>query len=265
MNAKVHIKIINCADFQRNAITAHPDIMNIFLRRIPANTKHIEITEFVSPVLKRGFFKKSGRILNVEILALQDMRVGTIEYHGLVTLDSEDAVESVVLGLKDRRLNGRMVLVRRYFHRSWYNDQRQKHSQVAEVLIEKRKGDRRRGRHLQVVKNASDCFNSEDDFVNTVTHQEQLIKFMLPKNLEADFIDSVTGFNPETQADNETNRARYRPIKFLTAENEELNSANFHIYAEQQHITALLNHLKGNFSDAGIQYWILPVVEKGKL
>jgi len=138
--------------------------MNIFLRRIPANTRHTEISEFVAPALKSGLFRKSGRIVDVEILALQDTRIGTIEYHGVVTLDSELSVQRVVKGLKNRRFNGRMVVVRPYYHRSWYNDPRQNQTPVSADIIEKRKGDRRRGKYLQVIKNASDRFNSEDDF-----------------------------------------------------------------------------------------------------
>lgn len=239
--------------------------MNIFLRRIPANTKHVEISEFVSPALKSGFFRKSGRILNVEILALQDSRIGTIEYHGLVTLDSEVAVQNAVRGLKNRRLNGRMVVVRPYFHRSWYNDPRQQQNLANEKYLEKRKGDRRRGRNLQVIKNVSDRFNSEDDFFRTINHQQFLINFLVPMDIEDSVLASISDFETE-QAGNElmVPYAKYKPIKFLTEEEGEQKSGSFQIYAEKKDSSALLEHLKTQFSESGIQYWVLPVVEKGE-
>lgn len=243
--------------------------MNIFLRRIPANTKHAEISEFVAPALKSGFFRKSGRILNVEILALQDTRVGTIEYHGLVTLDSEVAVQNAVRGLKNRRLNGRMVVVRPYYHRSWYNDPRQKQGSASEKYIEKRKGDRRRGRYLQVIKNVSDRFNSEDDFFKTLNQQEFLIHLNLPADMEDSVLASIAELAiEEASAESDgliESHIKYKPIKILSEQFDEQINCSFHIYAEKKDSVTLMEGLKAQFPDSGIKYWILPVIEKGEL
>ena len=245
---------------------SRPMPMNIFLRRIPANTKHIEISEFVSPALKRGFFRKSGRILSVEILALQDTRIGTIEYHGLVTLDSETAVQNAVRSLKNRRLNGRMVVVRPYYHRSWYNDPRQQQSVVNETFLEKRKRHRRQGRYLQVIKNVSDRFNSEDDFFKTIYHQQFLINLMVPADIEENVEASIANFEAEQTSDELiTPQQKYKPVKFLTEQDGEQKTCSFQIYAEKKDSVALLEKLKKDFTDSGIQYWIMPVVEKGEL
>ena len=236
--------------------------MNIFLRRIPANTRHTEISEFVAPALKSGWFRKSGRIVDVEILALQDTRVGTIEYHGLVTLDSELTVQRVVKGLKNRRFNGRMVVVRPYYHRSWYNDPRQNQLAVPADFIEKRKGDRRRGRYLQVIKNASDRFNSEDDFFKTVNHQQFSISFIVPPELESAVMECLSSFESE-QINGDV---EHRLTKFLTeTEHVEQQTARFQIYAEKMAIAVLLEKLKAEFAGSGIHYWIIPVVEKGEI
>lgn len=236
------------------------------MRRIPANTKHAEISEFVSPVLKNGYFRKSGHILNVEILALQDSRIGTIEYHGLVTLDSEAAAQKAVRGLQNRRLNGRMVVVRPYYHRSWYNDPRQKQDQVNEQYIEKRKGDRRRGKFLQVIKNVSDRFNSEDDFFRTLNQQEFLINFVVPAEIEASVLAVIAGYTVEQTSDEElaVPLPKFKPIKLLMEPEAEQETCSFQIYAEKKEGAMLLENLKNEFSESGIQYWILPVVEKGK-
>lgn len=238
--------------------------MNIFLRRIPANTRHIEISEFVAPALKSGFFRKSGRIVDVEILALQDTRIGTIEYHGLVTLDSELTVQRVIKGLKNRRFNGRMVVVRPYYHRSWYNDPRQNQVAIPAEFIEKRKGDRRRGKHLQVIKNVSDRFNSEDDFFKTVNHQQFSISFIVPLDMEAAMLECLS--NLELEQFSADMVGEHKMGKFLIeADDNEQHSARFQIYAEKMLISALLDKLKSEFSGSGIQYWIMPVVEKGQI
>lgn len=236
--------------------------MNIFLRRIPANTRHSEITEFISPALKSGFFLKPGRIVDVQILALQDSRFGSMEYHGLVTLDSELTVQRVIKGLKNRRFNGRMVVVRPYYHRSWYNDPRQ-HQRADNEFVEKRKGDRRRGKFLQVVKNASDRFNSEDDFVNTLQHQQFSISFVVPGDMEAAVMECLDEF--ETMRLN-GDAAGHKIVK-LPSEHDEAEPRNtsFQIYSEKIVISALLERLKSEFAGSGIHYWIMPVVEKGEI
>lgn len=240
--------------------------MNIFLRRIPANTKHAEISEFVSPALNRGFFRKAGRIINVEILALQDTRIGTIEYHGLVTLDSDSAVQSAVKGLKNRRLNGRLVIVRPYYHRSWYNDPRQQQNTVNENILEKRRGDRRRGQYLQIIKNVSDRFNSEDDFFRTISHQQFLVTLVVPENLE----EAVTKFIAELEEEHTDDESipsppRHEIIRLLTEQEGGQKSYSFQIHAEKKESLTLLEKLKTEFSGSGMQYWIVPVVEKGEI
>ena len=39
----------------------------------------------------------------------------------------------------------------------------------------------------------------------------------------------------------------------------------FQMYVAKQDLPALLNRLKTDFSGSGIQYWVLPVIEKGTL
>ncbi|QPK62247.1 DUF3240 family protein [Methylomonas sp. LL1] len=241
--------------------------MNIFLRRIPANTKHIEISDFVKPALKNGFFRKPGRILNIEILALRDTRLDSIEYHGLVTLDSEWSVNQAVNVLKSRRLNGRYVMVRPYYHRSWNNDPRQNQLEVDNhAILEKRHGDRRRGNHLEVIKNISDHYNTEADFVNTFNHQQFQVTFIVPAEIEMAVAECLVSFELEqSNSDHPLDEAQdYRITRFLTEhEGPEQKSRRFQIYATRQVISALLETLKTRFSSKNIYYWITPVVEFG--
>lgn len=242
--------------------------MNIFLRRIPANTKHIEISEFVTPALNNGFFKKPSRILNIEILALRDIRVDSIEYHGLVTLDSEWAVKRAVNGLRNRRFNGRYVVVRPYYHRSWSNDPRQQDQSINNNpgFVEKRHGDRRRGQYLEVIKNVSDHFNTEDDFFKTVNHQQLQVTFIVPAEIEMAVAECFVGFELEKlhSANNADDAIDYRITRFLTElEGPEKKSRRFQIYATRHVLSELLEKLKSEFSRNDIYYWITPVIEFG--
>ncbi|MCQ8104134.1 DUF3240 domain-containing protein [Methylomonas sp. SURF-2] len=240
--------------------------MNIFLRRIPANTQHVEISEFISPVLKSGFLKKAGQILNIEILALRDKRHDTIEYHGLVTLDSEWSVKRAVNGLKNRRLNGRYVLVRPYHHRSWDNDPRQQQAPVDDTMyLEKRHGDRRRGKNLEVIKNVSDQFSSQDEFCNAMHHQQFQVTFIVPAEIEMALAECLVGFEFEhTDSLGELDSPDHRITRFMTElEGPERKSRRFQFFATKLVISEVLDNIKSQFSSKNIYYWITPVVEFG--
>ena len=70
--------------------------MIVFLRRIPADTKKQEIIAYIKPFLKGRLLQKSGRIEGVKILVLKETQTNTIEYHGLVTIDSDDVARRVI-------------------------------------------------------------------------------------------------------------------------------------------------------------------------
>lgn len=240
--------------------------MNIFLRRIPANTQQSEISEFVSPILKSGLFKKAGQIVNIEILALRDVRLDSIEYHGLVTLESDWSVKQAITRLKNRRLNGRYITVRPYFHRSWDNDPR-KHQNPAENagFIEKRRGDRRRGKYLEVIKNVSDSFNPQEDFNHSMHHQQFQVTFIVSADIEMAVAECLVGFELE-HADSmgELDRPDHRITRFMTElEGPEQKSRRFQFFATRGVISEVLEKLKSQFSSKSIYYWVTPVVEFG--
>jgi len=134
--------------------------MILILRRIPQNTTKREIVDFLAPVLKGGFFKKSGHIDNVNILVLKDNRRNTIEYHGIATIDSDIAASRAIKRLNRTEFKNRTILVREYFYRSWHNDPRVNMHQWNEELADKRKANRRRAR-LEVVTEESIKFSSD--------------------------------------------------------------------------------------------------------
>ncbi|NOQ76753.1 MAG: hypothetical protein GQ475_02965 [Methylococcaceae bacterium] len=133
--------------------------MILILRRIPKSTTKREIVDYLTPALKGGLFKKSGHIDNVNILVLKDNRRNTIEYHGLVTIDSDAAASRAIKLLNRKQFKNRTILVREYFYRSWHNDPRVNMHQWNDELANKRKGNRRRAR-LEVVTEESIKFSS---------------------------------------------------------------------------------------------------------
>lgn len=140
--------------------------MIIFLRGIPASTKLSELLEFVGPAIKGGLFRKSGRVVNVKILELQDRRYKALEFHGLITVEPDAVAARAIKRLKGQRFKGKLVVVRQYFQRDWHNDPRQNHNiTVTQHLSDRRRGCRRRGKDLELMKDISESFSSTGDFV----------------------------------------------------------------------------------------------------
>ncbi len=242
--------------------------MDIFLRRIPANTKHIEISEFIAPALSNGLFKRPYRILNIEIMALRDIRFDTVEYHGLVTLDSKKAARQAITRLKKRRLNGRHILVRPFYHRSWDNDPRRQASNPDDELgfIEKRQGDRRRVKYLEVVKKATGNSYHDSQAYDGYSQERVQATFNVSASVEWKFADFLLQFEQEkTAIAKESNNVDdYRITRFLTEmEGPDRNSKCFQIFATRPVLSMLLENINLEFSGTDIHYWVAPINEFG--
>lgn len=243
--------------------------MIIFLRRIPANTKHVEIADFVTPVLSNGLFKKPGRILNIETLTLRDSRLNSVEYHCLVTLDSEWAAKQAVKGLKNRRLNGRFVLVRPYYHRNSDNDKRRiSDKKTLKGFIEKRNGDRRRGQFLEIITNGSKSFKPEEQLPEAVTHQYVQVTFVVPVAVELKLAECFVKFELENinSSLKQDEKEAYRITPFLTElDGPQNKSRRFQLFLAKPILTELLIRIKKEFSSNEIYYWITPVIDYGTI
>jgi len=126
--------------------------MIIFLTRIPADTKHDDIIDFIEPMLKGGLFKKSGYIRKINLLILKDIEINELEYHALVTVGPDKVAERVIKRLNRKPINGKHIAVREYVLRNWHNDPRINMHQWNEEFKDRRKADRRRKDKLEVVK-----------------------------------------------------------------------------------------------------------------
>lgn len=131
--------------------------MIIFLRKIPPSTQLYELAQFVEPTLKGSIFQKTGIISCVKIFALHDQRNNTLEFHGLVTVEPDSVCKRLLRQLKTKRFKGKLIMVRQYVHRTWYNDQREFNVNLTTPkLLDRRRGCRRRGRDIEVVKDISE-------------------------------------------------------------------------------------------------------------
>jgi len=137
--------------------------MIVFFRRIPANTQKKEVVAYVEPFLDGGILHKSGRIEDVQMLVFQDPLTKAMEYHCLVTIDSDAVANRVIKQLNRKAFKGKHIAVREYFHRSWHNDPRNDMDQCDEELLNKRRTSRRQQR-LEVVADMSDIFSSSKSF-----------------------------------------------------------------------------------------------------
>jgi len=127
--------------------------MILFIRKIPANTKLNEIVAFVEPAVKGGLFRKGGVIKGAKILALRDMRLNTVEFHGLVNVEPDKEAQRVLKKLKGKRFKGKFVVIRQYYQRDWHNDKRHNRQDVADAgMMEQRITDRRRGKDLEIIE-----------------------------------------------------------------------------------------------------------------
>ena len=148
---------------ERNINDAAVNKMIVFLRRIPANTKKHEISDYLEPILKGGLLQKSGRIENIKILVMKDTQTNALEFHGLVKIDLESAAQRVIKKLNRKVFKGKNIAVREYFYRTWHNDPRMNMHEWNEELANKRKGDRRRTR-LEVEADLTNSFTTNENF-----------------------------------------------------------------------------------------------------
>lgn len=137
--------------------------MIVFLRNIPGDTLRSEIVDFIQPALKGGFFKASGEIKKIELLALRDKDINLVEYHALVHIEPDAAALRVIKKLHGQRFRDKRITVREYYVRSWKNDRRSAPHQGVSYLKEKRKNSDRR-RNLEVEEMVMPQYSSRKSF-----------------------------------------------------------------------------------------------------
>jgi len=130
--------------------------MLVFFRNIPPTTRKIDLVEFITPAFNFNFvdkfFRSPGVIIDIKLVTLLDKDKNTLNVHGIVKINPDDAAERVIKRLNRKTVNGRRISVREYQARSGKNDPRGACRDIPQEMLHRRKGDRRR-KNLEVVAN----------------------------------------------------------------------------------------------------------------
>lgn len=140
--------------------------MLVFFRRIPANTRHHDIKDFIKPALKSKLlnpFTRQGEILDIKFMVMKDNDLNALEHHSIVNIEPDSAALRVIKKLNRKPLKGKPINVRQYFYRSWHNDPRKETTDGKEDLIQRRNGNRRR-RNVEVIEENTGKFSSSKKF-----------------------------------------------------------------------------------------------------
>lgn len=134
--------------------------MRIILVRIPSDTTHNDISDFLSGTLKGGLFDRTGIIEKIEILNLYDEKTNTIEYHGVIRIEPDIAAQRVIKKLNRKAINGKHIVVREYQLRNWHRDQRLRPPPPRSIFSNRRNADRRRSHLLVLAADHESASNS---------------------------------------------------------------------------------------------------------
>ncbi|MCF7987224.1 MAG: DUF3240 family protein [Methylovulum sp.] len=97
-------------------------------------------------------------------------------------------------------------------------------------------------------------------------HQEFLVTLNVPPSLEELLVDSLLMLEAQYGFSSFTVNAHHHENKNLSLAEQvsgRQKKIRFQMYVEAKSLPSLLIHLKQEFVGTGIQYWVLPVIEKG--
>jgi RNA recognition motif-containing protein len=122
--------------------------MLIFIRVLPESVTRDDLYQFASRAVRSPWsrmFGQRGRIKGVDILKITDQERGSVAYHGLVDIEPAKSAMIAIKRLDGSEINGKRVLVRKYYTRSRYRDRRGQMPQPAALtILNRRLKDRRR-------------------------------------------------------------------------------------------------------------------------
>jgi hypothetical protein len=97
-------------------------------------------------------------------------------------------------------------------------------------------------------------------------NSEYLITINVPPSIEESIVDCLLTFETASGFSSFiVNAHDYKNEGFSLAEQVtgRQKKVRFQMYVPEQDLQTLLAKLKGNFTGAGIQYWVLPIVDSG--
>lgn len=101
-----------------------------------------------------------------------------------------------------------------------------------------------------------------------MTHDNYLVTINVPTSLEEAMVDCLLSFeNAQGFSSFQVGAYNHRH-QGLSLEEQVYGRQRkicFQMYADKKKLAILLTQLKADFSGAGLQYWVLPVVEQGEI
>ncbi len=99
-------------------------------------------------------------------------------------------------------------------------------------------------------------------------HQEYLVTLNVPPSLEEVLVDSLLMLEAKYGFSSFPVNAHHHENKGLSLAEQvsgRQKKIRFQMYVDVSGLSSLLTQLKQEFAGAGIQYWVLPVIEKGEI
>jgi len=99
-----------------------------------------------------------------------------------------------------------------------------------------------------------------------MTHQEYLVTINVPPSLEEPIVDCLLMLETEHGFSSFPVNAHHHSNQGLSLSEQvrgRQKRVRFQLYVDAQGLAHLLNELKQEFGGSGIQYWVMPVIEKG--
>lgn len=122
--------------------------MLIFIRNIPADYASSDVRSFIESALKPGYLQNSGYIDYCDVMVIYDRLQCSVEYHGLVKVDSKATGQRVIKLLNGAKIAGQSMEVREYLERQ---SPRVNHVDgKPENLITIVRGERRRAERVRI-------------------------------------------------------------------------------------------------------------------
>ena len=101
-----------------------------------------------------------------------------------------------------------------------------------------------------------------------MSHQEYLVTLNVPPSLEEAVVDCLLVLEAEHGFSSFAVNAHHHENKGLSLAEQvsgRQRRIRFQMYVDVSALSLLLTQLKQEFAGSGIQYWVLPVLEKGML
>ncbi len=100
-----------------------------------------------------------------------------------------------------------------------------------------------------------------------MNYTEFQVTINVPPLLEEPMVDCLLAIDSDGFSSLNVNAhtIKHEQLSLVEQVSGRQKQVRFQMYVKQPQLQPLLEHLKQNFAGAGIQYWVLPVLERGHI